>query len=387
MKAAGLLDKTGKLVGEKDFVKNPYDWTLANVKPALKKQGVEMDEEHKGDLVTAVTKMFSNRKVADYIASMLVNEGVIEKDKALLRGAKGTEGADQARREDAFQASTSITTQLKDAAASFLKLQPVIDGMNALATTMSKAISKFDTGTPAEKIGAGAGVAGLGAVAATGGALGLRAAYQWFTGGTAALNASAAALDVAAANLTAAAARIAAGSVAGAAAAGGSAAAAGGGAAAGAGGSALWGAGAAALPYLGGAAALIGAGLILRKSVDDAGYEGTTSGERMKRQRGGLSVRELIHREFGGDGEKRSEGSGGDKTTNVAVTGNVEGEGTITIKIEAGSSLVQAVEQAKTALKLAGQVNSNGPGSTGKSSPDATAPSTRGSTGGASGDW
>jgi hypothetical protein len=67
--------------------------------------------------------------------------------------------------------------------------------------------------------------------------------------------------------------------------------------------------------------------------------------------------------------------------SNLTVSGNVTGEGTITIKIEAGSTLIQAVEQAKTALKLAGQVNSNGPGSTGKSSPDAAAPATRGSTG------
>jgi hypothetical protein len=75
-------------------------------------------------------------------------------------------------------------------------------------------------------------------------------------------------------------------------------------------------------------------------------------------------------------------GSGGQLTANV--TGNVEGEAQVTVKVEAGSSLLQVVEQAKSAMKLAGSINTNGAGSTGKSSPDAAAPPT-GS--GSSGSW
>jgi hypothetical protein len=68
-------------------------------------------------------------------------------------------------------------------------------------------------------------------------------------------------------------------------------------------------------------------------------------------------------------------------------TAQVTGDATITVKVEASSSLLQVVEQARTALKLAGQLNTSGPGSTGHSSPDAAAPPSRGSTGGASGSW
>ncbi|MDQ1390445.1 MAG: hypothetical protein QOF56_3899 [Acidobacteriaceae bacterium] len=95
--------------------------------------------------------------------------GVSEKDKALLAGTKGTEGAAQARGEDAFQASSAIMTQLRDAAASFLNLGPVISGKNALADKMSAGISAFDKGTAADKTGAliGTGLLGAGATAAS----------------------------------------------------------------------------------------------------------------------------------------------------------------------------------------------------------------------------
>jgi len=43
-----------------------------------------------GDVVKALTQMFSNRKVGEFFASMLVNQGIIAKDRELLTGAKDT---------------------------------------------------------------------------------------------------------------------------------------------------------------------------------------------------------------------------------------------------------------------------------------------------------
>jgi hypothetical protein len=82
------------------------------------------------------------------------------------------------------------------------------------------------------------------------------------------------------------------------------------------------------------------------------------------------------------------DGGGGEKTVNANVTGEVTGETTIKILFEAGSELIRLaseVNQAKAALY--GMLRSgNGPGSAGKSSPDAAAPP-RPSLGGASGSW
>jgi hypothetical protein len=140
----------------------------------------------------------------------------------------------------------------------------------------------------------------------------------------------------------------------------------------------------------------------MRKSVDDAGYDGLTSSERLKRQRGG-TMREMFARNWGypvgspeskvTDTMKWGTGVGGDEGLAATLTGSAEvkGDATVTVKVEAGSELLRAYEGAKTALHLMGQLNTNGPRSLGHSSPDASAPveggrSTPGNSG-ASGSW
>ncbi|UQR67360.1 phage tail tape measure protein [Bradyrhizobium sp. C-145] len=54
------------------------------------------------------------------------------------------------------------------------------------------------------------------------------------------------------------------------------------------------------------------------------------------------------------------------------VTGTVEGKAEVIVKVEAGSELLRIVDNVKNAVaNLAGKIAANGPGSTGKSSPDA----------------
>lgn len=101
-------------------------------------------------------------------------------------------------------------------------------------------------------------------------------------------------------------------------------------------------------------------------------YEGMTSGERMRKQRGG-SMRDVFRKSFDDDRERLGIPAIGDGGVKAELTGSAEvkGEATITVKVEAGSELLRAVETARSAAKLSGQLNANGPGSTGKSSPDA----------------
>ncbi len=197
------------------------------------------------------------------------------------------------------------------------------------------------------------------------------------------LTASAVALDGSAAALTAAAATLSGGKVAGTAAE--AAATAGKTAAASTVGSALWGAGAAALPWVAAGTAAAGGLWAMHQSVQDAGYEGLTSGERLRRQRGG-SMRDMYRRAWGypvapavpevsptmtyGTGVGGSGAGGG----NVSVQGEVHGEVENKLIVEAGSSLLEVVKQAQAAIKVAGTINANGPGSLGRSSPDAAAP-------------
>ncbi|MGY0573257.1 hypothetical protein ACTGJ9_020945 [Bradyrhizobium sp. RDM12] len=241
----------------------------------------------------------------------------------------------------------------------------------------------MDGRTSALMVGAGA------TAALAGGAYGATKFAQTILGGFG-LSSSAVALDGSAAALTAAAAELSAATGVSAAAKGAAATAATGGA-----GSAIWAAGAAAAPWAAGAAGIAGGLWAMHKSVEDAGYDGLTSGQRLTLQRRG-SMRDLYRREWGyGDNSIAPEisptmtygtGVGGDKgSQHVDVSGQVAGEAKVVLEINAGSSLIDVVKRADAAVRLAGTLNSSGPGSLGRSSPDASAPSPRrdlGSSGG-----
>ena len=92
-------------------IDNLYHWAVERLAP-LEKGGVVMDEAHRGQMVEAVTGIFSNRNVGEYVASMLVNRAVIEKDRGLLREAKGTQGAATSRSEDARRFISSFATSI-----------------------------------------------------------------------------------------------------------------------------------------------------------------------------------------------------------------------------------------------------------------------------------
>lgn len=381
----GLLDpKTGEIIDKKGFINNPYNWTIGHVKDAIGKQGISMDEQHRGDLVEAVTKMFSNRKVADYFASALLNEGLVSKDNLMQKNVKDIgPGSEDARRNDAFQAIDAISFQLKDAAASFIKLAPVTAGINAVAEKLAAAVSSFDQATPGQKAGTVVASTLLGGGAVAGGVMGAKALYGWFTG-SGALMGSAAALDASAAALTSAAAALAGGKTLGEVASkvlpGAPAAAAAGGAGGGLL-SKIWGAGAAALPFIGPAAVGAGAYFAAEAANDYSGITRESTRARQRRQQGkynwyGKYIGDQGDGSLGGPEVSPTmtygTGVGGDKS--ITVSGSVTGEGELKVTIEAGSSLLQVVEQANAAIRLVGQIQSNGPGSSGLSSTDAAAP-------------
>lgn len=246
------------------------------------------------------------------------------------------------------------------------------DGKGGLLSTLTDYLGRFVQGAaeqPKWAIGAEAGVAGA---AGVGGA-------AWFAKslvGGFGLGASATALDGSAALLSQAATELIG-------AAGGSAAK--GAAAAAAGSAGVWGAAAAALPWVAGGAGIAGGLWAMHQSVEDAGYSGLTSGERLRQQRGG-SMRDTYRRAFGYGNRDLSAvpelsptmsygtGVGGDKQVTAQLQGSAEVHGEAKITVEAGSTLLDVVRQAQNAIKLAGNLNANGPGSLGHSSPDANAP-------------
>ncbi|MDA9510925.1 hypothetical protein XI09_40980 [Bradyrhizobium sp. CCBAU 11386] len=378
--------KAGKHVQDwKKAMANPDQWVWENLIPALEKRGVTDQAEQ----IAEARKMFPGTS-SDLVAKLITQKQSLQNHATLYGQAQGLKAA-EGNQKDPFVALNSLTTSLSNFTGALTS--PAMESAAGVLSSMSSAIggwaeslSKFsaDNPTTAKLIGGGTLAGGLGAGAVGSGML----VKNLFTGFG--LSSSAVALDGSAAALTAAAAELSAAAGVGAAAKG---------AATGGVGSAIWTAGAAAAPWVAGAAGIAGGLYAMHKSVEDAGYSGLTSGERLRLQRGG-SMRDVYRRAFGyGDNTLAPElsptmtygtGVSGDKgPQHVDVSGNVTGDGKLQVEVNAGSSLLDVVRRAEAAIRLSGTINSSGPGSLGHSSPDASAPSPRPSTGssGASGSW
>lgn len=105
-------------------------------------------------------------------------------------------------------------------------------------------------------------------------------------------------------------------------------------------------------------------------------------------------MRDLYRREYGADpANATGDGPGGDsRPVTAELQGSAEVKGETTVKVEVtvspSSELITANATANANnAQMRGMLNANGPGSVGRSSPDAAAPSLKRNTGGASGSW
>jgi hypothetical protein len=383
----GLRDKQGNFLDSRMAMENPDFYAWQKIMPAMQKKGIDIDDNVK--VTEALAKLFSNRTVQDVFSKLITQRQQYQAKAGQYEKAPGLEGAKALGAKDPFVAYEGVLAQLRNLATQAPLMDTAAAGLLKLSGAIASLNSMFSEGSRADKIGAGLGVASVGAVAGVGGYGAFKlgsAIYQSFTG-AAALTGSAAALDASAAALTAAAARLAGGATLAEVAKGGGGAAAAAGAAGGGLGAKLWGgvsAGAWAIAPAAIAAGALGGAAWLTGGDEGRGtWWAPSNPETAKRRKAHADFIRNARRSAWGydsagpeitDTMLHGTGVGGDKGLSVAVSGDVTGEATITIKVEAGSTLLQAVEHARTALKLAGQVNSNGPGSTGKSYPDAAAP-------------
>jgi hypothetical protein len=342
MKSYGLIGENGDVVDQKGFISNPREWAERNLRSRLEGKGVQTDEEHRGDMVEALTKMFSNRKVGEFFASMLVNKAVLDKDKVFLQKSKDTEGADIARKEDPYVALAGLTTQAKDLATAFIGTKQAIEVMNSAAEEFAKRTNAVKNG-------------------------------DWLS-----------LLPQDDQDIVNAARRAARGA-------------------------------STKNAYDAEAPRLEAMQKELNELVQRESYGGNSAKDRMRKfdleqginssdlgrsmppvfteaeiARGsGAFNRPAFHKEQG-PGEMPAVQSLEGANVQATLTGSAEvkGEVTVTNIVQAGSELLRIVSEIRTMqASLYGQLKANGPGSTGKSSPDATAPSPRGNAGGASGSW
>lgn len=222
----GLRNKKGKFQDQDLFLEDPFEYTLQKLVPALQKRGIDTNDEVA--VTAAMSKLFSNQRVADLFGRMVLQaEQYLAKERKMNQ-APGTAAGPEISARDPFVAAAGALDQLKNAVGALVEpLTPsAIGGLNTFADAMrriaawARSEGGMTTGDLAIGAGAAAGV-GLGAYkiwSALSGGFGLQASAV-------ALNGSAAALSAAAAKLGGGAAAGTAGSAAAGAATGGALAA------------------------------------------------------------------------------------------------------------------------------------------------------------------
>jgi hypothetical protein len=378
----GLRDAKGRFKDSGEMMSNPFDYAMNRLIPALQKKGVNVDDNIA--VTKATSQLFSNQIVAD-----LFNKMITQREQYRAKGdqygrAPGLAAATELGARDPFVAAEGFVAQLRNMAASLA--EPAFPLATKVLGGLSKAMATLSQ-TYSEETGVGkASMLGIGGLAA--GAAGYKGlkmaqgAYQWFTG-AGALNGSAALLSKSAAELTAAAAVIARGSVAGtaAASAAGAAASPAASAAAGAGGASIWSkAGAiAAIPFgpaIAGAAAVLAGGMIIGAVKDTAGTSGLTGAEAAKKASGGSRL-DHLRKSF--DDDRARFGLSPTQANQEPVKAEVEGNATLTGEITVAPSayfmttIDQRIDNRINAFKATNITSRGTAGSTGRSSPDASA--------------
>ena len=342
---AGAVQNTDKALAD------PLQWMEEDMLPALRKAGV--DTTDKLALSKAFGTIFRN-SMANNFAEKIGQEQQrqrLHKDEKLIGGVLPLDEMYQNNlSKDPTVAMTSLTASL-DNLASTISHPAMEKGAGLLSWAGGGLNSLADWGQDHPKTsmaaGVGAGAAGLGGVGWI--------AYKLTTGFG--LTTSAAALDAAAAALMGAATTLNGGSAAK--------------TAAEAVGKSGWLGGALAMggtvggTFLGGAAASYYAMNQFKSNPEATGaYSNPMLGAM---DPDGAFAASILN----GGGRGGANGEWGDVKAELTGSAEVKGEATVIVRIEAGSELLRAVSDARATAKLSGQLNANGPGSTGKSSPDA----------------
>lgn len=195
----GKIVDPGTLTESDRFYANPLEWMDGVLKPALVKQGIDVNNS--GDMAAYVGKIVGNRLAGDMLFGALEQYDQYKRQKE-KRGdnAYGLKAADTIQSENPFAAFDAFKDAMSNLSAAVMPMDTISSGLNTMAGVINNFQQSLKDGNPA----AWGGLA-LGGTAAVGGPLFLigKAAWDLVTAGTA-LKGSAAALDAAAAKLGAA---------------------------------------------------------------------------------------------------------------------------------------------------------------------------------------
>lgn len=142
--AFGLRDKSGNFLDADMAMRDPDKYAWERLIPALQKKGIDTADDVK--VVGALAKIFSNRTVQDVFAK-LINQQAQYQGKALqYERAPGLDAAGELMRRDPFVAYEAVFSQLKTLAGQAPVMNAAARGLNAISDAIANINKTIETG-------------------------------------------------------------------------------------------------------------------------------------------------------------------------------------------------------------------------------------------------
>ena len=124
----------GGIRGSRLAGESPYEWVQQYLLPALHKAGVT--DPH--DIQERIARVFSNQVAAQLVSLFATQQSRIEKDKALSKGARGLEAADDIASKDPKVAWEALQRQVENLASSMGAMETAASAMNSTAKALAE---------------------------------------------------------------------------------------------------------------------------------------------------------------------------------------------------------------------------------------------------------
>lgn len=140
----GLRDKNGNFLDADMAMRDPDRYAWERLIPAMQKRGIDTTDDVK--VVGALAKLFSNRTVQDVFAK-LINQQAQYQGKALqYERAPGLDAASELMKRDPFVAYEAVFSQLKTLAGQAAVMDSAAKGLNLISDAISNMNKAIETG-------------------------------------------------------------------------------------------------------------------------------------------------------------------------------------------------------------------------------------------------
>jgi hypothetical protein len=161
----GLMGKDGRMIGRDTFQRDPFEWALKVLEPALAKKGKGIKDGDTSAFVDTLATIFNDRNAAEFIGKLVTKQGELKRNEERFNQVRGLEDAEKVRRENPAVALEAAKTQGAGLLGEALTpaIQPAIVALNGLADAAAGASAKLRDNPEAVQAG-GAAATILGAV-------------------------------------------------------------------------------------------------------------------------------------------------------------------------------------------------------------------------------